>query len=401
MNENSILIITKDAMCKAYLPIYGNQFWAGKTPNIDDLAKKGTLFTACYTTAPSTAMAFLGFCTGKFSYEMKMKSYVPLNEKISDTIFDDARALGYDPHIIWDTRWMYLAKPYSECYDEAVIHTVDNLGQPVGSQFPHEGILEEDFGKTEAVYKSLIDTVESICKTDQKIFLWIHIPHVINGRVSYGGDIDAFDHIIGELRRYFRDDRIFISADHGNMNGEKGKICYGFDVYDTAIRIPLIAPRTNNHDVWEQPFAFVDIKELVFHSTIKCREFIFVDSAYYQQPHRKLAIIHGKYKYIYNKQTKTEELYDTEYDPYETCNLISDQIYDIDRHVNSPLRELYFYPYWDMLPTIRTMLREKKNEVWRSETRTQALYFRIKRFIGRRRKKLIIYRKKRNQQKIR
>ncbi len=391
---SNILLITKDALCKSYLPVYGNRFWSGKTPNIDALAEKGTTFTACYTAAPSTAMAFLGFCTGKFSYEMKMKSYVPLNEKIGNTIFDDAKELGYAPHIIWDTRWMYLAKPYSECYDSAVIHTVDNLGQPVGSQFPHDGVLEENDEKTEAVYRDLIDTVESILQTEQKVFLWIHIPHVINGRVSYGGDIDAFDHIIGELRRYFRDDEIFISADHGNMNGEKGKICYGFDVYDTAIRIPLITPKIEGCDVWEKPFSSIDFKDLIFQSKIKCRDYIFVDSAYYQQPHRKLAVIHGNYKYIYNKQTKTEELYDTGYDPFESCNLISDELYDVDRHVNSPVRELYFYPHWDDLPAIRKTLREKKNDIWRSETRVQSVYFKFRRFVIRWKKKISIYFKK-------
>ena len=35
----------------------------------------------------------------------------------------------------------------------------------------------------------------------------------------------------------------FIAADHGNMNGMKGKISYGHDVYETAVNIPLIAPR--------------------------------------------------------------------------------------------------------------------------------------------------------------
>ena len=381
-------------MCRSYLPVYGNRYWTGKTPNIDELANKGTVFSACYTAAPSTAMAFLGFCTGKFSYEMKMKSYVPLNEKIGDTVFDYAKSLGYYSHIIWDTRWMYLAKPYSQCYDAAVIHTVDNLGQPVGSQFPHDGVLKENDEKTESVYKDLINMVESICQTEQKVFLWIHIPHVINGRISYGGDIDAFDHIIGELRRFFRDDKIFISADHGNMNGEKGKICYGFDVYDTAIRIPLITPKIDGQSEWRQPFSLLDFKELIFQSKIKSREYIFADTAYYQQPHRKLAIIHGKYKYIYNKQDNSEELYDTEYDPGESCNLIADRVYDADRHVTSPLRELYFYPLWDELPGIIKLFREKKNEIWRSETKAQAIYLKLKRFVGMRKRKLRILRKK-------
>ena len=36
------VLITKDALRKDYLPSYGNKFW--KTPNIDELASKGTIF---------------------------------------------------------------------------------------------------------------------------------------------------------------------------------------------------------------------------------------------------------------------------------------------------------------------------------------------------------------------
>ena len=395
MNADSVVLITKDAMCRSYLPVYGNRYWAGKTPNIDELADKGTVFTACYTAAPSTAMAFLGFCTGKFSFEMEMKNYTPLNEKIRNTIFDYAKELGFESHIIWDTRWMYLAKPYSECYESATIHTIDNVGQPVGSQFPHNGVLEEDPDKTDTVIRNVIDTVESLTASGNKIFLWIHIPHVINGRVSYGGDIDALDRMIGEIRRYFKDDKIYISSDHGNMNGEKGKICYGFDVYETAIRIPLISPRIGDTAVWDKPFTSLDLRELIFQSEIKKRDYIFADSAYYQQPHRKLAIIHGRYKYIYNKQNDTEELYDVEYDPGESCNLIADDFYDIDRRVKTPLRELYFYPLWDELPEIRKLMREKKDEIWRSETKIEAVKIRLRRFVGRIKRKMIISRRKR------
>ena len=57
------------------------------------------------------------------------------------------------------------------------------------------------------------------------------------GRSGYGGDIDGFDKCIGMLRQYFDDDSIWISADHGNMDGYKDKFSYGFDVYTPAIQM--------------------------------------------------------------------------------------------------------------------------------------------------------------------
>lgn len=38
MNYNNLILITKDALHKKYLPTYGNSYW--NTPNIDELAKK-------------------------------------------------------------------------------------------------------------------------------------------------------------------------------------------------------------------------------------------------------------------------------------------------------------------------------------------------------------------------
>ena len=40
--KNKIILITKDVLRSDYLPVYGNKYW--KTPNIDKLAEKGTIF---------------------------------------------------------------------------------------------------------------------------------------------------------------------------------------------------------------------------------------------------------------------------------------------------------------------------------------------------------------------
>jgi len=65
MKTNSIILLTKDAFCTDYLPPYGNVYWAGKTPNMDELASKGTIFTNYFTAAPSSAMSYLSMFTGK------------------------------------------------------------------------------------------------------------------------------------------------------------------------------------------------------------------------------------------------------------------------------------------------------------------------------------------------
>ena len=96
------------------------------------------------------------------------------------------------------------------------------------------------------------------------------------------------------------------------------------------------------------------------------RDFLFYETAYYAQPHRKLAIIYDDFLYIYSKQRKKEELYDLRYtESYERCNMISDTFYDVDRQLETSTRELFFSPRWDEIDYYRNIFRKKRKEVWR------------------------------------
>lgn len=373
MKNDNIIFITKDAFCKDYLPCYGNKYWSGYTPNIDELVKKGSVFKRHYTGAPSTVMSNMCMFTGLYPHESELSHYSlsGIHYK-GDTLWTKAEDDRYECHIIWDEAWHSVFKMEQRyyCYGEnTTIHNLKDIRQGVGAHYLHGDSLKRNDNKTEYVYLKIENEISKIMKDAKKsVFLWMHIPHVINGRTGYGTDIDAFDYIVGIARRHFSDDNIFIAADHGNMNGKKGKVGYGHDVYETAINIPLITPRLCEQKTIETITSNVDITTIIFDRKIPQREFVYSDSTFYAQPNRKLAIITDNYKYIYNKHSKKEELYDLRTDPIENCNLISDKIYDVDRHVTTPLKELYFYPFWDELEAVRSYFREKKNKIWKTGT---------------------------------
>ena len=380
MKNKSILFLTKDAFNRTYLPTYGNMMW--KTPNIDELALKGSVFTNHHTGAPSTIMSNMCMFTKLNSYESGLSDYTFSKKRhVGETLWTRAESEGYECHIIWDHAWdtVFRARERYYCYGEnTIIHSIEGIRQGVGAHYVHPDFLVQDLSKFEKVKDILEKEIIQILKqTNKPVFLWMHIPHVINGFTGYGSDIEAFDQIVGIGRHYFSDDFIFISADHGNMNGEKGKLCYGFDVYEPNARIPLITPLINNTPKIELLTSNVDITTIIFDRIVPHRDFIFCDSAFYAQPKRKLAILYGHYKYIYNKQTQSEELYDLEYDPNENCNLISDYVYDSDRNTTVPLRELYFYPNWEQIEEVRTLLKQKKDEVWKSLNKKQSFLFNI------------------------
>lgn len=367
MNQSNLILVTHDATHCSYLPVYGNQYW--KTPNIDELASKGTVFYRFYTGAPSTIMSNMCMFTGLYSYQSELRDYGYTHKRYNGiTLFDKAKSLGYSGHIIWDEGWNSVshAVDYYYCYGEDTeFHFLDGFRQGVGAHCIHNGFLKNDFNKTKKVYEMVEEELVKILKKG-KCFIWLHVPHVINGYTGYGQDIEAFDYIVGIVRRYFDDNCIFISADHGNMNGKKNKVGYGFDVYESNAKIPLITPRIDGKTVSNDLVSNIDLGTIILERKIPSRDYVLCDSAFYAQPNRKLAIITKRFKYIYNKLTKTEELYDLEFDPNELCNIMKDYIFDVDRQTKSPLRELYFYPYWNDAEKTRVYFRDLLKTIWKN-----------------------------------
>lgn len=360
---DKFVLISKDAMCTDYLPTYGNKQW--KTPNIDVLAERGTVFHNHYTAAPSTVMSFYSMITGEYGHETKYEMYEKIHDVYQgETLFSKLKKRGYKCHVIWGKIWMELPK-YFDCYrDDVEIHLVENFSQGVGAHYSHEGYLIPDDEKRESTFEKITTLLKEILDNDDKVFVWVHFPHVINGEVAYGSDIELYDKYIGYIRSLVPDECIAITADHGNMNGHKGKICYGFDVYQPEIRIPLIVPRIHNIENYNENTSAVDLYAILFERKIPKRKFIYSDTAYKAQKHRKLAIIYNNYKYIYNKKNGKEELYDLAFDPMEEFSIIDEYMIDPDRKIKTPMREIYYYPDWDKLFEIRKMFREEKQRIW-------------------------------------
>lgn len=382
MKNGSILLLTKDAQCKAYYPPYGNQYWKGKMPNYEELANKGTIFNRFYTAAPSSNMSYLSMFSMKYPYEHEIKAYVGLPEDYKgDTLFNIFERKGYENHIIWDDTWDPDVK-YTRCYNTCKIHSIHDLRQGVGCHYEHTEPLKRNEEIAEHTLSKFREVVEEINSSDKPVFLWCHLPHVLNGRTGYGDDMDLYDKYIGLFREYFEDDNIFISADHGNMNGVKGKVCYGFHVYESNICIPLITPRIEGLKECNKIVCNIDICKLLIDRVIPQRDIVISDSSYYAQPKRKTAFVSGRYVYIYNKFDGSEELYDIEWDPQQNFNLFSEMVYDPDRNTISLSCEYFFYPYWDELPAIRKKLKSEKERIWRDAEGTLKMTTKIKGYLS-------------------
>lgn len=365
--EKQIVLLSKDAFGIMNLPLYGNAYW--KTPNIDALAEKGTIFMRQYTGAPSTAMAITTISTGKYPYELADRSkYEPVQKyDRGDTIFDILEQQGYANHFVWDEEFQRDI-PYENCFgknDTTVFHNLQ-IFERVGVHKKNMNPVYRNDEKTKYAMDQLCAEVDSILNSYKKVFIWIHLPHVIAGRTGYGSDVDLVDEFVGWLRNRVGDQAIYFTGDHGHMNMVKGKIGYAFDVAETAIRVPLITPRIGNETHINYPTSHVDLRDIILTNTVKKRDYVIVDSQYYAQLHRKMAIISGRFKYEFNKYDGKEFLYDVCDDFHERRNLLIKQKYDVDRQKIMCLSELFFSPYEKEAEEIFPYLRSIKDSIWRS-----------------------------------
>lgn len=378
--KDRIVLISKDALCKAYLPVYGNKYWG--MPNLMELASKGTIFNRYYTAAPSSAMSYLCMFTGIYPYAQNRKDYRPVEGNYeAPNMYGNLEKKGYKCHVLWDQRWYDNAYRYSKCFGNAEFHNM-HIEVPVGCHMMGDNAPVPDEEAAKNNLNEIFIEIDKICaSTEGNLFAWIHLPHVLKGRTCYGGDMDLFDEIIGHLRTKFSDDSIFISSDHGNMNGTRDKMCYGFDVYESPACIPMITPRIDGLKKCDVPISNIHLEDIL-NERIPKDEFVYCDSAYVDQPNRNLAIYHGDFKYIYHKATKKEELFDLKYDATEQCNIISKVKYDIDRHINYPLDQVYFYPRWEIAEREREILRKECKRIWNNGSVKQNLIGKLKRFIN-------------------
>ena len=375
---SNIVFISKDACNKHILPVYGNRYW--KTPNIDELAEKGTVFNRHYTAAASTAMAFTSMSIGKYCYETDRRVYNNEESINGETLFDRIHDLGYECHIMWDDTYTSFAQSHFKC--EGIHTEIHSLHRIKQTETAHRKGQFDDMTFDEAETKVALGIIEEAfikIKDNAKkpVFIWLHLPHVMRGRQGYGSDIDVYDDVIGIARRLFGDDDIFISADHGHMNGWKDKYHYGFDVEEEAICIPLICPKINGVSKIDFPTSTLQMFDILYNRKVEPLEYVMCETAYYAQPKRKIAIIKDKYKYSFDKETELEYLYDLDFDPEENHNLVYPEFYDTDRFLWYSTAQCFYYPYWDEASTMLEYFRSIKEEMWKNGNVFEEIYNKV------------------------
>ena len=242
--KQNFLLITIDTLRADRLGCYGSR--NPKTPNIDGLAGRGSLFSRAFantsTTLPSHANILLGTTPNHHGVHENLNFVVSqelltLAEHLKESGYETGAFVGAYP---LDAR--FGLNQGFDVYDDKYsrVHLV-NLSS-----------LERN---AEAVIEAALEWLKG---RNSPWFLWVHCwdphspydpPEPFKAEYSdhpYEGEVAYVDLALGKLFGYLEENGLFDSTvvvftgDHGESLGQHGEETHGFFAYNSSLWIPLI-----------------------------------------------------------------------------------------------------------------------------------------------------------------
>jgi arylsulfatase A-like enzyme len=399
-NRPNIILITMDTTRADHLSCYGYE--KGTTPYIDKLAGESVLFKNTYASSPWTLPSHASIFTGMYpaqhnthwdyeSVEARWptslgEQYRTLAEILADNGYRTAGVIGAP----WCRSALGLAQGFAY-YDEALISVLPDLrhftlfrflkrwvplidiatrqglnGCRIASQINKRVFswLEKHYQSPFFLFINYYDPHTPYLPPDQYALLFredenYQIPELERLKrhllAQYDGEIAYLDYQMGKLFEKLKELKIYdntmiiITADHGEFFGEHDCWEHGYELYDEAIRIPLIIKYPSNHlktGIYKKRVSLVDIMPTILNYLRLpiSKENQGVDlfegesrimAEVYRHRYRSLipkyeikyarelqSLYLGNYKYIKNIKGQGE-LYDIVDDPRELNNLIN------------------------------------------------------------------------------
>ena len=243
-NKLNVLLITIDTLRPDRLSCYGSQH--PETPNIDDLAERGVLFSRAFantsTTLPSHANILLG-TTPNYHGVHENLNFIVSEELL--TLAEHLMNYGYSTGAFVGSYPLDSRFGLTQGFDIYNDHySRDHMKNPAS--------LERN---AETVIESALEWLEG---RRSPWFLWIHCwdPHTPYDPPEpfktqykehlYNGEVAYVDSALGKLLDYMEENRMFDSThiiftgDHGESLGQHGEKTHGFFAYNSSTWIPLI-----------------------------------------------------------------------------------------------------------------------------------------------------------------
>jgi len=247
LRDFNVLLITMDTTRADHLGAYGHT--GVETPNLDNLAQRGVLFSHAITPSPSTLPAHSSIHTGLYPFHHGARSNgtFRLTEDVQ-TLAETFQAAGYQTGaaisaFVLDGRFGLPQgfDDYNDDLTKGVKHS------------PHMFRERPAELTNEVVFRWLDEHART-----GKFFYWAHFfdPHAAYlppepyrstyASDLYTGEIAYTDEQIGRLLEKLEElgvrDRtlVVLTADHGEGRGEHGEQTHALLMYDSTLHVPMI-----------------------------------------------------------------------------------------------------------------------------------------------------------------
>lgn len=369
--QPNVLLIIVDTLRSDHVGCYG--YDRIKTPNIDNFAKKGTMFKNTISQVPLTLASHASFLTSTYpQYNNVRDNGAARLDESAITLAEALQEEGYATAAFVST--MVLDSKHGlnqgfETYDD----TVEKASK--------DRVL--DLMDAERTGEKVTDSAINWLKDNgnKKFFLWAHYydPHTVYNPPSpykeiykdnlYDGEIAFADMQIGRLLSFIkgmkleRDLFIIFASDHGEGLGEHGESSHAVFVYDTTLKVPLIfsypgvipegkvvESQVRLLDIMPTVLDFLHIeknKEIQGKSLVRIikgksrskdlpaySESLYAKFHYNWSPLQAFRM--GEWKYI---KSSKPELYNIKRDPHELVNLIDEEA-DLSMELDKKLTDL-------------------------------------------------------------
>jgi arylsulfatase A-like enzyme len=264
----NLVIITIDTLRADRVGAYG--YAAARTPTMDRLAREGVRFTHAYATAPITLTSHASLMTGRYPAGHGARHNGMRLDLTTPTLADALARAGFA------TGAFIAAYPLDRRFG-----LIKGFGT-YGDRMPpsRNGRAVNERPGREVVDQALgwLDQHRG-----ERFFLWVHLfePHTpyrdpanTRGRSAearYDEEVAEADtqagRVVEALAPIRSNTLVIVAADHGEAFGEHGEIGHSIFIYDTTLRVPLLAtgPGLPAGRTIADPVALIDVAPTAMH----------------------------------------------------------------------------------------------------------------------------------------
>jgi len=361
----NVLLVTIDTLRADHCSAYG--YPVATTPVLDALAAAGTrystAYSVCATTAPSHASLLAGSSFRTLGVSRNGSSLphsaVTVGEVLASSGYATAAFVSSYP-----LRSRFGFSQGFEAFDDNFAISGTSLGRR-SDPVAHDRLAAATFARFQSWIGHRRDT--------RPLFVWVHFvdPHfpyrapepfdaewpdgVSNDVRHYDAEVHYADkqlgRVIEEFDKHSPDSLVIVTSDHGEGLGDHGWLSHGINLYEEAVRVPLVMRwkgRVAAGQVMSQPVSLIDIAPTILEAaqikkvppsfeghtllgSLDPDRAIFMQRRGYQGKElnntdvqgEMTAVVRDGAKYIHAPDERRREFYQLSIDPHEANNLLA------------------------------------------------------------------------------